>query len=363
MPPPPPVTTPSVVLREAGLSRFDFLKIDLDGPDLTILRGLAGDGLLQQAMGVKVEAQMLPSESPDSPTLGAIDALLAPMGFRAHAVHPARYSSRALPLPFNQRAPGTSRRGGRLIWADVLYLRQPSAGDTRAALVLAAIAAIFDLPDLAAAALQPVRMPGFDHDAALHALAMQAEARHPFIPEHRAYCRVWQRQPGLPPSRPGIEAALRLLDGTRPLRVVEVHGQHAARPPVCLPADWPVPMRTIRVPPEGLAAALDQAPDLLRFAGGSATRGVIAQALAHSAARDLLGLETGFSLACGDEPGLAWLLRPLAEAGLDIADAVFERRRRRSCPCPASPSAAAMAGRCCSCVMPARTTPIWRRMR
>ena len=171
-------------LKSAGNSSVDFLKIDVDGKDFEILHSFdrALDEL--QIMGVGIEVRVWGSDEETDGTFHNVDRFMKAHGFELFNLSLRRYSTSALPSRFVGRAPGATERG-RVHHGDAMYARDLGSGLYEALadrlggdklLNLAAIFAIFDLPDCAAEVLTKYRerMRGLgDVDIMLDRLAEQ----------------------------------------------------------------------------------------------------------------------------------------------------------------------------------------------
>jgi FkbM family methyltransferase len=152
-------------LKSVGIASVDFLKIDVDGKDFEILHSF--DQVLDelQIMGVGIEVRVWGSDEATDGTFHNVDRFMKAHGFELFNLSLRRYSTAALPSRFVGRAPGATERG-RVHHGDAMYARDLASGfyeafgDRLAAaklLNLAAIFAIFDLPDCAAEVLTKYR--------------------------------------------------------------------------------------------------------------------------------------------------------------------------------------------------------------
>jgi FkbM family methyltransferase len=145
-------------LQRNGITSIDFLKIDVDGRDFEILHSFdrALDDL--KIVGVGIEVRVWGSEEETDGTFHNVDRFMKARGFELFNLSLRRYSTAALPSRFVTRAPGATE-SGRVHHGDAMYARDLGSGiyDDFAKSVppdkllnLAAIFAIFDLPDCAA---------------------------------------------------------------------------------------------------------------------------------------------------------------------------------------------------------------------
>lgn len=175
-------------LQSHGIASLDFLKIDVDGKDFDILysfdRALAHLGVL----GVGVEVRFWGSHEETDGTFHNVDRFMKARGFELFNLSIRRYSTSALPSRFRGRAPGATE-SGRVHQGDAMYARDLASGlyedfskglTAGKILNLAAIFAVFDLPDCAAEVALNFRSqlaPICDVDRVLDLLAAQARRK------------------------------------------------------------------------------------------------------------------------------------------------------------------------------------------
>lgn len=146
-----PMRTLDGILKEGGPempAHMDFLKLDVQGAELDILRG-AERTLKEQVVGVEVEVEFSPLYE-SQPLFRDVDAFLSERGFTLFKLRRKSWVRANC-----QEAPQVS--AGQLVAADALYLRDPlqhgwnlagpDAAHRLEALVLAA--ALYDLNDFA----------------------------------------------------------------------------------------------------------------------------------------------------------------------------------------------------------------------
>lgn len=180
-----PVIVPEY-LKSQGVTSVDFLKIDVDGKDFDILqsfdRALAELGVL----GVGIEVRFWGSPEETDGAFHNVDRFLKAQDFELFNLSIRRYSTTALPSRFSRRAPGATETG-RVHQGDAMYARDLGSGlygefakrlTGEKVLNLAAIFAVFDLPDCAAEVALKFRSllaPVCDVDKVLDLLAAQAQ--------------------------------------------------------------------------------------------------------------------------------------------------------------------------------------------
>jgi FkbM family methyltransferase len=145
-------------LKSTCVTNVDFLKIDVDGRDFEVLHSF--DQTLDdlKIIGVGIEVRVWGSEEETDGTFHNVDRFMKAHGFELFNLSLRRYSTAALPGRFVGRAPGATE-SGRVHHGDAMYARDLGSGlyDEFAKFVtpekllnLAAIFALFDLPDCAA---------------------------------------------------------------------------------------------------------------------------------------------------------------------------------------------------------------------
>jgi Methyltransferase FkbM domain len=145
-------------VRQAGLGYVDFIKIDVDGTDLEVLISASDILTTHGVLGVFVEVSYYGGPHDTSNTFHNIDRFLRQHDFALSALEVRRYSKKDLPAPFVKRMAAQTTFGAPF-QGDALYVRdlaaphlQPDAERLPAVALakLAAIFALFDLPDCAA---------------------------------------------------------------------------------------------------------------------------------------------------------------------------------------------------------------------
>ena len=100
------------VVSDGRIDHVDFIKLDTQGSELSILKGATG--ALASAVGVEVEVEFVPMyEGP--PLFGDVDAFMREKGFVLFDLNRGYWR--------HQARPAAGR--GRLIFADALYFRPP----------------------------------------------------------------------------------------------------------------------------------------------------------------------------------------------------------------------------------------------
>lgn len=140
-----------------GAKEIDFLKIDVPGGELDVLKGAAR--LLPTALAVELEVEFLPMYQ-GAPLFGDVDAHMRKAGFQLHTFLDV-YRPAYAPFP----DPGTAR-GSQTMWADAVYVPdvRTLAGFSRQRLLkLAAVAhELYGSIDLCAHILAHMRARGLE---------------------------------------------------------------------------------------------------------------------------------------------------------------------------------------------------------
>jgi hypothetical protein len=182
-----PVIVPEY-LKSRGIASLDFLKIDVDGKDFEILQSFGQTLAELRVLGVGIEVRFWGSHVDTDGAFHNVDRFLKAQGFELFNLSIRRYSTAALPSRFSGRAPGAAEMG-RVHQGDAMYARDLGSGlyddfakrlTGEKVLNLAAIFAVFDLPDCAAEValkFRSVLALVCDVDKVLDLLAAQAQRR------------------------------------------------------------------------------------------------------------------------------------------------------------------------------------------
>jgi Methyltransferase FkbM domain len=205
------------IVRREALPTVDFLKVDVDGPDLEVLesaRELLGVG---QVLGVAAEVNWFGSVNPTEPTFHNVDLFLRGRDYTLFGLTTRPYSRTDLPAPFTRELYAETSFG-QPYQGDAIYVRDLAAPEhqdladaypAEKLLKLACIYELIGLPDCAAEVLnrfQP-RLAAFgDVEALLDALTP------PLLGEtltYREYVRKFEEEPHLflPSAQPRSQAA------------------------------------------------------------------------------------------------------------------------------------------------------------
>jgi methyltransferase FkbM-like protein len=149
------------IIRTERLPTVDFLKVDVDGPDIEVLES-AGDMLAdRQVLGVAVEVNWFGSGNPSEPTFHNTDQFMRKQGYALFGVTVRPYSRTDLPAPFTRELYAETSFG-QPYQGDAIYVRDLAApyeqalADEYLAEKLLKLACIYELigvPDCAAEVL------------------------------------------------------------------------------------------------------------------------------------------------------------------------------------------------------------------
>ena len=153
-------STVDELAAELALDSVDFLKIDVDGPDVEVL--LSAEQTLRQGptLGVAVEVNFSGSADPTDHSFHNVDRILRSWGFDLFNLSTRRCTMAALPAPFRFDEAPHETNIGRVLQGDALYLRDPCGWDRNPGarvelsplqlLKLACLFELFQTPDHAA---------------------------------------------------------------------------------------------------------------------------------------------------------------------------------------------------------------------
>jgi len=147
------------------LDHVDFMKIDVEGAELDVLKG--GINFLRKGTVLGVAAEVTFVDSGPELALPSIDSLLRGLGFRLFDLEVSRFTRTALASPEEYEYVGAPSKRGQIIGADALYLRDAvpelgtvggdSAWTDVSILKLACLFELFGLPDCAIELLREAR--------------------------------------------------------------------------------------------------------------------------------------------------------------------------------------------------------------
>jgi SAM-dependent methyltransferase len=149
------------IVRDEQLPTVDFLKVDVDGPDLEVLESAQDVLADRQVLGVAVEVNWFGSANPSEPTFHNTDRFVRRQGYALFGITVRPYSRTDLPGPF-LRELYAETRFGQPYQGDAIYVRDLAApeneglADSYAAQKLIKLACVYELvglPDCSAEVL------------------------------------------------------------------------------------------------------------------------------------------------------------------------------------------------------------------
>ncbi len=200
------------ILAERKFTDVDFLKIDVDGPDLRVLQSF--DGLFGKLgiLAARLEVCMFGGAGETVNSFHNTDRFMREQGYCLFRLDNRTYSNRALPSPFLYDFPAQTA-GGRIFQAEAHYALDPAGIEWKSVadrlsdeklIKLAAIFSVWDLPDSAAELLVTFRgrlSTLMDVDRALDVLSAQAQPIAPL--PYRDYVALFAEDPiGFDPEPP-----------------------------------------------------------------------------------------------------------------------------------------------------------------
>jgi FkbM family methyltransferase len=220
---PPRIADPSAVVgvdeivRAENLSTIDFLKIDVDGPDVEVLESARETLGASQVLGVGMEVNWFGSANPTEHTFHNTDRFLREQGFTLFGVTVRRYSRTDLPAPF-EKEDFAYTHFGQPYQGDAIYLRDLAADDLAALaadyppeklIKLACIYELIGVPDCAAEILNHFgeRLTDFgDRESLLDALTPPLHGQQL---SYRDYIAEFKRRPErfLPSAAPSSQGS------------------------------------------------------------------------------------------------------------------------------------------------------------
>jgi hypothetical protein len=169
------------IVRDVRLSTVDFIKVDVDGPDLDVLESARDVLAAKQVLGIAVEVNWFGTANPTEHTFHNTDLLLRRQGFTLFGATFRRYSRTDLPAPFEHEIYAQTSFG-QPYQGDAIYVRDLAAPDQQdlagsypadKLVKLVSVYELIGLPDCAAEVLnrfRPRLAPFGDTEALLDAL-------------------------------------------------------------------------------------------------------------------------------------------------------------------------------------------------
>ncbi len=123
----------------------DFLKVDTDGSDISVLRSMGER--ITEPLAVHVEVNFDGDPGPNQNVFSTVFDALITAGYRLFSLDPTRYAKAVMPLPFQWRMPAQTS-SGQVMQADALFCRDLAVEGEDTPTRLLKLACIFDLLDL-----------------------------------------------------------------------------------------------------------------------------------------------------------------------------------------------------------------------
>jgi Methyltransferase FkbM domain len=220
------------IVSTEHLPTVDFIKVDVDGPDLEVLESAQEVLGQQQVLGVGLEVNWFGSTNPTEHTFRNTDSFLREHGYALFGLTVRRYSRVDMPAPFSYELYAQTSFG-QPYQGDAIYVRDLAAPYLHGLAIkypaeklikLACIYELIGLPDCAAEVLNRFRsrLAAFgDTDALLDALTP------PLLGQkltYREYISKFEQEPHLfLPSAKQMQSASR--GGERRTALVEANGK------------------------------------------------------------------------------------------------------------------------------------------
>jgi FkbM family methyltransferase len=153
------------LVREEELATVDFLKVDVDGPDLDVLESAREVLANKEVLGVAVEVNWFGSGNPFEPSFHNTDRFMREQGYALFGITVRPYSRIDLPAPFTRELYAETRFG-QPYQGDAIYVRDLAAPDQQELadghppeklIKLACVYELIGLPDCAAEVLHRFR--------------------------------------------------------------------------------------------------------------------------------------------------------------------------------------------------------------
>ena len=166
------------IVSSEQLPTVDFLKVDVDGPDLEVLESARDVLSDRKVLGVAVEVNWFGSANPSEPTFHKTDLFVRRQGYTLFGVTVRPYSRIDLPAPFLRKLYAETRFG-QPYQGDAIYVRDLAAPDQQdladaypaeKLIKLGCVYELIGLPDCAAEVLNRFRQRVAAVEALLDAL-------------------------------------------------------------------------------------------------------------------------------------------------------------------------------------------------
>ena len=202
---PTQTSTLDELVAELALPYVDFIKIDVDGPDMEVLHSATNTFKTTPVLGCMVEVNYSGSDDPTDHTFHNMDRHLRGLGFDLINLSTRRCSVAALPATFRFDNAPHETAIGRVLQGDAIYLRDPCGWaqnpaarvdlDAHQLLKLACLFELFGAPDHSAELLR-------DHATAIEPIAEVMPLLHLLVNEldtrfenYELYIKKFQEDP------------------------------------------------------------------------------------------------------------------------------------------------------------------------
>jgi hypothetical protein len=190
-----PLVVPDL-LAAKRFTEVDYMKIDIDGSDWEVLQTFDGKFGTLGVLAVQLEVNFVGTDAPTEHAFHNTDRFMRTQGFELFRLDVRNYSSRALPARYVWPTPAETL-SGRPFQGEAYYARDIATQglSPQKQAKLAAIFALWELPDLAAELLLARRSelaPLLNVDKGLDLLARQAQSSQGGKLDYRAYMQRFE---------------------------------------------------------------------------------------------------------------------------------------------------------------------------
>lgn len=122
-------TTLDSFLKKEGIPSVDFIKIDVEGAEMDILKGAKGV-LSNSVLGISIEVEFLPVHEKQA-VFSEIDQFLNKFGFKLYDLFLNRHARKVLSGQVYNEIPGRTDHG-QVLWGQAVYFKDPIADSLKA---------------------------------------------------------------------------------------------------------------------------------------------------------------------------------------------------------------------------------------
>ena len=155
--------------KDNNIEYADFMKVDVEGAELDILKGSVN--FIRNGLVLGVASEVTFVDVGEQPVFSEVDTFLRSQGFKLFDIEVSRFTREVLTQPEELSEVGATANSGQVIGADVLYLRdgvaeieepeKVSRWNDNSILKLASIFEIYGLNDCAIELLQAGKKKGY----------------------------------------------------------------------------------------------------------------------------------------------------------------------------------------------------------